>query len=207
MNCSSSLARFAHRRPGETLKYPDTTADSPSHLWANRPQGSLSNSSERRSIDAGQLAADPALAQLTPLGAGFYRRRKALVAQAAATLAPLPSRVRRDRRGILSILARAKGLSKPGADAIIHSQEIRMSYAYQEILDEGRAEERAEQQRRMVRMVEAALALKFKEHGLTELLSRCSPEDLEWVQEMILSVETVRELSEQLEARLATPRH
>lgn len=143
-------------------------------------------------LPAARLAADPALAQLAPLGAGFQGDRQGVVQRAAETICA-DATARADRLGVLSLLARARGLSRSQTRAIISMEEVRMGYAYHEILEEGiakgreegiakgreegRDEGRVQEARRMAASV---LHARFgPNHGLDDLIDGATPEALE----------------------------
>jgi hypothetical protein len=152
-------------------------------------------------VPAAQLAADAALAQLSPLGADFKRRGPALLAQAAHTIRAGQPQGKADRLGVLSLLARAQGLANSAVSAIIQLTEVRMSYAYQEIIDIGKQEGLLEQVRKDVRQV---LDVRFPQQNaaLDSFLSRCELADLEWLHVEALRARTMPALRRKLEARL-----
>ena len=72
-----------------------------------------------------------------------------------------------------------------------------MSFAYQEILEEGFEKGRATEALSIARKL---LRARFGEkHGLDPVLERCRPEDLEWMVEQIFQVKTPEELAALLE--------
>jgi hypothetical protein len=149
------------------------------------------------SIDALDLAQDPVLAPLAPLGADAGR---AAVEAAVATLQGLAAPARHDGMSLLYVLG-GEAL-RPTIRAMLDMQEVRMGWAYQEILEEG---ERKGVLQGQAQVVAHLIALKWPGQAgqaIARHLPRCGPDELVWLSEQVLTTRRPADVERDLVARL-----